>query len=272
NDISLNRGCSWFTVDGVWTIFDYQSWSRGPYTASGDMDIFRIPKYPPYAPQSAPAGGLVKELSPLWDEVSPASASSKVKVVIDTADLTFAADGSDIAIVYASILDNSSQVIPTATNSVTFSVSGPGTLVGTNPVAAVAGIASILLRAGTTGGQITVSASASGGGTGSASVTSHTATAVTWNIDQFAPSRSAVLPVMYAIHRIGGVLSVRIVCGGAHDAYSPTFTLCNAQGRVVGRWSLTAHSTTIDVTALSHGLYFGQVSGTAGRFIQKIVW
>jgi len=61
NDLSLNRACSWFTVDGVWTIFDYQSWSLGPYTASGEMDIFRIPKYPAYSPKSqlAPAGDLI---------------------------------------------------------------------------------------------------------------------------------------------------------------------------------------------------------------------
>jgi hypothetical protein len=148
NDRGQNRGLSWFTVDGVWTIFDYQSWSRGPYTASGDMDIFRIPKFPASFSQSqrAPAGGLAGGTVRARDMVYTPGSASRINVVIDTANLQLAADGSDIAIVYASILDANGKVVPAAANSVSFTLSGPATLVGTNPVAAIAGIASILLR------------------------------------------------------------------------------------------------------------------------------
>jgi beta-galactosidase len=98
--------------------------------------------------------------------------ASKLAVTIDTAGLKFKADGSDIAIVYASLLDNNRSPATGASNSVTFSVTGPGTLIGNNPVAAEAGIACILLQSKSTAGTISVTAQATGLTSGSATVAS----------------------------------------------------------------------------------------------------
>ncbi len=83
-------------------------------------------------------------------QVSTPGTAKSIAMVIDTAGLQLNADGSDIAIVYASVLDSNGQVVPTAANSITFAITGgSGTLIGVNPMAAQAGIATILLRAGT---------------------------------------------------------------------------------------------------------------------------
>jgi hypothetical protein len=263
NDLSLNRKCSWFTADGVWTIFDYQSWNAGPYTASGEMDIFRIPKYPAYSPQGStvPAESLIA--AP--ETASPSSSASKIKVVIDTADLKFAADGSDIAIVYASILNGSGQVISNATNSVTFSLSGPGALVGTNPVAAIAGIASILIRAGATAGLITVSAEASGLEKGSATVASVNtpATMTIGSVPAFGP----VPEMSFAPHTKGTLMSIHFPDG----ASGGIFSLYNAQGKRMGRWGVDKNAVTIDIRSLPYGVYLGYLKSGSDKLILRIV-
>jgi hypothetical protein len=344
NDLSADRGLSWLAGDAIWTVFDYQSWSRGPYTGSGDLDLFRIPKFSgqfmrsqrdpsvtvqgvncgpmvfiasywnssssttvsvysncdqvrlykngslvstnnpvtgtnlehprfsfnvsPFASGNLRAEGLISGTARAWDTVYTPGSASRVRVIIDTAGLRFAADGSDIAIVYGEVLDANGQVIPTAGNSVTFSVNGNGTLVGTNPVAAIAGIASILLRAGTAGGQIVVTGSATGTSSGSDTVISHEppTTAV---FEPAALSGAAAPLVPFSIYRKGSMLSVRLPCG-ADNAGASIFTLCNAQGRVVGRWSLTKSTTRIDIAPLPHGVYFGQITAGACRYLRKI--
>ncbi|MBN2036877.1 MAG: hypothetical protein JW768_09070 [Chitinispirillaceae bacterium] len=101
-------------------------------------------------------------------------AARTISVAIDTAHHSLLADGSDFAIAYASITDDSGTVIPSASTQVRFSVSGPAALVGTNPVNAVGGIACILVQATTVAGRISVSAQATGLTSGSSGVTSVT--------------------------------------------------------------------------------------------------
>jgi beta-galactosidase len=342
NDLSGNRQRTWISGDAVWTIFDYQSWVNGPYTGSGDMDIFRIPKFSgqfmrsqrspsviiagvnsgpmvfiasywnnsssttisvysnceqvslykngtlvstnspvtgtnlehprfsfnasPYAAGNLRAVGLIGGTARAWDTVYTPGTASRIRVIIDTAGLPFVADGSDIAIVYASILDANGEVIPTAANSVTFSVSGPGTLVGNNPVAAIAGIASILLRSGTTAGQITVSAS--GPASGSDEVTS--VTPPTTGIgDPFTPVVVRTQPVSFAIRIKGSGLLLEVPSGAVKEG-GAVFTLCNAQGRLVGAWSLTGSGMSVNISSLPHGVYFGQISAGTYKYLQKI--
>ena len=77
------------------------------------------------------------------------------------------ADGSDWVRVYARVCDRRGTTYPYADDSVTFTVEGPGKLItdaraANNPVAAEAGIATALIRAGVTPGDIKVTASAFG--------------------------------------------------------------------------------------------------------------
>jgi hypothetical protein len=211
-------------------------------------------------------GGAVRAV----DTVYTPGAAAKVSVVIDTARLPFAADGSDIAIVYASILDANGHIVPSATNSVNFTiVSGPGDFVGSNPKAAEAGIASILLRSRAAAGPIVVSASTGVLPAGSDTVISH-APPLSGTIGPFMPVKSGAPPsVPFTIKRKGTALSVQVPLTNKAGA---VFTLCNAQGKVVGRWNLTKSITLVSVKPLPHGVYFGQIVGGANRYMQHVPW
>ena len=62
------------------------------------------------------------------DEVDSAGAAAKVNLAVDHTTIT--ADGRDLAFVTAVIQDSAGVMVPTANNSITFAVSGPGKLAG----------------------------------------------------------------------------------------------------------------------------------------------
>ncbi|MBN1127649.1 MAG: DUF4982 domain-containing protein [Chitinispirillaceae bacterium] len=104
-----------------------------------------------------------------------------VSGIVLTADPdTIVANGSDFSRVVAALVDADNTVVPTARNSITFTVSGNGAAIGQNPVAAIAGYHIILAQADLTPGTIRVSASA-----GSAS--SNQVTIVTLPLRQETP-------------------------------------------------------------------------------------
>ncbi|MBN1760894.1 MAG: DUF4982 domain-containing protein [Chitinispirillaceae bacterium] len=342
NDLSMNRGVSWYAADGVWTIFDYQTWSLGPYTGSGDMDIFRIPKYSAFMYQSQRNPGLsysglssgpMVYIASQWTNSSAttvtvysnceqvrlslngtavATASPKIgtnldhppfsftvpafqsgnlkaegliggnvaaqhtvftpgsaaaiSLTIDTAGQQFIADGSDIAIVYASIVDDNKQVIYSATSPVTFAVTGPAKLVGTNPAPAVAGIATILLRADMSSGQISVNAS--GPANGSASVTSHPEVESIVGISSPIRGKVNSLPTSaaFGFRHTGNMLTIT---GPSFANDNVTFTLYDARGRSVGTWNLLSAFTTVHLNTLAGGIYIGQITTASRQMLQK---
>lgn len=69
---------------------------------------------------------------------------------------------NDVVFLYASVTDARGTVLPEASNGVTFEVEGDATLIGSNPINAEAGIATVLLKAGARAGAITVTASSNG--------------------------------------------------------------------------------------------------------------
>lgn len=64
----------------------------------------------------------------------------------------------DAVFIYASVLDENRNVVHHSNTTITFSLEGDGELVGQNPIDAEAGIATILLQAGTTPGELTIHA------------------------------------------------------------------------------------------------------------------
>jgi beta-galactosidase len=345
NDLSSNRALTWLSGDAVWTIFDYQSWTNGPYTGSGDMDIFRIPKFSAYFYQSQrdPAvivpgvsSGPVVFIASYWnssssttvrvfsnctsvslslnggtaitataatgtslehpifsatvpytagtliasgaiggnvvarDTVITPGTATRVQVVIDTAGLQFAADGSDIAIVYGRIVDANGTVVPTAANSVTFTATAGGTLVGSNPVNAIAGIASILLRAGTTGAQVVVNAS-SGNLTGSDTITAHVPP-TTGIADPFRPVAGRVQAMTYAIRQQGSVLSIQVPSAEVPGRSAVKFNLYTVQGRLAGQWMLSINTMQVNIKSFPHGVYIGQIRDGTNRLVKELVW
>ena len=206
-------------------------------------------------------------------QVSTPGAPKSIEMVIDTAGLQLAADGSDFAIIYASVLDSNGQVVPTAANDITFTITkGAGTLIGNNPMAAQAGIATILLRAGTTGGPITVSAEGGGLAGTSATVTSVTPAATSVRSSPFASATASARKEGFSIRRIGSVLCVYAPAQLVGTASSAKFAIFNAQGRLIGRWDLPSGVTAVKMTSLPHGIYLGQITNNGGKFMQKVIW
>jgi len=79
--------------------------------------------------------------------------------------------GTSISTVTASICDSNNNLVSDSTATVTFTMTGPGTLVGTNPVAAVGGIATIKYQSSTTTGTVTVTGTSPGLTQGSVIIT-----------------------------------------------------------------------------------------------------
>ena len=75
---------------------------------------------------------------------------------------TLGADGVSTAQITATVRDSGGEVAIGSTATITFALSGPGTLVGANPVAAVAGVAPIQYRAGTSSGTARITATSPG--------------------------------------------------------------------------------------------------------------
>ena len=119
------------------------------------------------------------------DTVQTAGAAAKLALKADRASIT--ADGSDLAYVEVDIVDAQGVVVPQANNTVAFTISGPGALVGLDAGdstnhdsykgtshAAFSGKLMAVVRSTTTAGTITLNAT-SGSLTGSSAVITTTA-------------------------------------------------------------------------------------------------
>ena len=84
---------------------------------------------------------------------------------------TIEANGSDFSRVIAQVVDANGTVLPTATNSISFTINAAGTLIGANPAAATAGQTIALAQAKRSEGVITVSATSGSLSAGSVSIT-----------------------------------------------------------------------------------------------------
>ncbi|MDP4179716.1 MAG: glycoside hydrolase family 2 TIM barrel-domain containing protein [Bacillota bacterium] len=116
----------------------------------------------------------------VYDEVVTAGAPSKVLLKPDRT--TIAADGKDLVYIETDIADTNNVVVPTATNTVNFSISGPGVIVGvdngnapstepykSNSRTAFSGKCLVIVQPTKASGTIVVTANS--GGLSSASVT-----------------------------------------------------------------------------------------------------
>jgi beta-galactosidase len=98
----------------------------------------------------------------------PGSATRLALVADDTA---IKADGADLTRVVVKALDSNNQVVPTNNAAVTFSVSGPGAIVGESPLVLEAGTGAVYLKSALDQtGTLTLTASAAGLSSASTSV------------------------------------------------------------------------------------------------------
>lgn len=94
-------------------------------------------------------------------QITPGHASG-LKLDVDISGRALEAGAKDVVFVYASIVDDKGIRIPKADHIVEFTIEGDARLIGQKQVTAEAGIATVLLQAGTTIGNITIKAAAPG--------------------------------------------------------------------------------------------------------------
>ncbi|KAA5823777.1 glycoside hydrolase family 2 protein [Algibacter amylolyticus] len=98
-----------------------------------------------------------------------------IKVEYNITDQPFYAGGSDIRLVYASILDENGEVVTTTKNEVQFSISGAGEIIDNgkiyaNPALVYNGVAAIYVKGTNATGTITITAKAKGLKSGKATI------------------------------------------------------------------------------------------------------
>ncbi|MBK1875308.1 glycoside hydrolase family 2 protein [Pelagicoccus mobilis] len=109
-----------------------------------------------------------------------AGSPAALRLVLDTEGREFHADGTDIVVAYAHIVDAKGVIVPDAQNLVTFkvegdaSVIGDGTNINANPMFPEYGVAPALIQAGHSPGKIRVTASSPGLRSTTVSLTSST--------------------------------------------------------------------------------------------------
>lgn len=146
----------------------------GQYKPSGKKEYSHL-NHPPF---HVPIGnfetgeltvkGLIGGEETASQSTRTAGKAYALKLELDMDGRVLSADGSDIAVAYASIVDKQGTLVRDGSTDVKFSVKGPAHVVGTeegigsNPKSSKKGIAPALIQAGTEAGEITVKASARG--------------------------------------------------------------------------------------------------------------
>ncbi len=101
-------------------------------------------------------------------EIHTPEKASKLRLSVDQYDVDFVADGNDILIFHAEVVDANGTKLSDYEGNIKFTVSGDATVVGdganieANPVKVRLGKGSALIRAGKSAGDVTVTASAEG--------------------------------------------------------------------------------------------------------------
>lgn len=145
---------------------DYKYLKHAPF-------IFKISEY---KRGKLIANGLTEGKGVSSDEVITPEKAYQIILELDTEGRDFVADGSDILVAYAKVVDKNGTIIQDE-HEVTFSVSGNAKIVGdgtgirSNPFSTTYGVAPALIKSGDTPSKVTVTAKAKGLKSGSASVT-----------------------------------------------------------------------------------------------------
>ncbi len=117
---------------------------------------------PGYAAGTLKAVGLRNGAEFVSYSVTTPGTPAALRLTADLSNKPFGADGSDVIFVYASVVDSLGNPVFDAEMPVKFSVRGNAELIGDNPAMAEAGIAAILLKAGTNPGKIMIRAASPG--------------------------------------------------------------------------------------------------------------
>ena len=220
------------------------------------------------------ADGLINGKVVASDTVRTPLTASKTAVVIDTAARSLGADGSDLAIVYGAIVDANGTIIPTATDSVTFTVNGPGSIISGdgNPVTAIAGIAAVYVQSKyAIPGLITVTASAPGLAPGSATVRSVAVSSALSFIGPYENHDMIGANPKVGLFRRGKYICIEIPTNVVGIGKKARFALYDVLGHLVKSWNVEAgEKKLIHINDMARGIYFGKLDEGTGRYIVRM--
>ncbi len=151
--------------------------SQGVKTVGSSLHlVWKVPWASGTLQAKGTKGGTV-----VYDQVITAGSAAKVQLKPDRTSIT--ADGRDLVYIEADITDANGVIVPTANNTVNFSVSGPGTIVGVDNGNAISlesykgssrsafsGKCLVIVQATKTSGSIVITAGSSGLSSGSVTV------------------------------------------------------------------------------------------------------
>lgn len=147
------------------TVMLYQNDSlvavQGPDHNSRTVNLKRPPftfTLPMYLPGTLKAVGIRNGAEIISHSVTTPGAPASLRLEADLSNKPLRPDGADAVFVHATLVDSTGIPVFNADSLVEFSLRGNAELIGKNPVRAEAGVASILLRAGTNPGKIMIRA------------------------------------------------------------------------------------------------------------------
>jgi beta-galactosidase len=117
--------------------------------------IFRISSF---EPGTLMAVGYIKGKKIIEQKQQTPEAPSKINFKVDYCEKGLKAGQNDIVFVYAEVTDRNGMIVPNFSEPIKFSVEGDAEIIGLSTVPAEAGIATIVLKAGSNAGKIKVSA------------------------------------------------------------------------------------------------------------------
>lgn len=131
-----------------------------------DKDRFSVNiKHPPFSfhlhafvPGTLTAAGYINHKKVILQNVKTPGEPAKINLRADYSGKDLQAGRNDFVFVYAEVTDNNGTIVSNAADAVEFEVRGDAKIVGPAVVNAEAGIAAILVKAGSTPGKIILSA------------------------------------------------------------------------------------------------------------------
>jgi beta-galactosidase len=138
---------------------------RGPDGDTTAINLTHPPftfTLPGYSPGTLRATGLKKGTEFVSHSVTTPGPPAALRLTADFSNKPLRAVGSDVIFIHAAMVDSIGNPVYNTGSLVEFTVRGDAELIGDNPARAEAGVASILLRAGTNPGRIMIRAVSEG--------------------------------------------------------------------------------------------------------------
>lgn len=127
---------------------------QGPDTDNSAVNLHHPPftfTLPGYSPGTLRATALRNGKETASYSVTTPGSPAAIRLSADFSNKTLRADNADVVFVYATVTDSAGNQVFTSDAMIEFTVRGNAKLIGSNPVRAEAGIAAVLIKAGSPG-------------------------------------------------------------------------------------------------------------------------